>query len=67
MSDAVYTERADTGVATRDSANGQKTDWSGWENWLRGHLDIERQTILDAVVETVGDLEAKTRPPTPRA
>jgi len=22
-------------------------DWSGWERWLRGHLNIERRGLLD--------------------
>jgi hypothetical protein len=51
----VHTQRADTAI----SANDQETDWSGWERWMRGHLDIERKTILEAVVEVVGELEAK--------
>jgi hypothetical protein len=23
-------------------------DWSGWEKWLRGHLDAERETMIEA-------------------
>jgi hypothetical protein len=58
--DVIYTEPVFTerhAIATR--ADDQETDWSGWENWLRGHLNIEKQSILDAVVDAVGDLEAK--------
>jgi hypothetical protein len=51
----VYTERSDDGIATRGSANGQETDWSGWEKWMQGHLAIERQAILDGVADAVGD------------
>jgi hypothetical protein len=55
----LYTERADTAIATRASADDQETDWSGWERWMRGHLDIERVSIFEAVIEAVGELEAK--------
>jgi hypothetical protein len=51
-----YTERANTAITT--SANGG-TDWSGWERWLRGHLDIETQAIAEIITETIDDLEAK--------
>ena len=23
-------------------------DWSGWENWLRSHLDIQREVMTEA-------------------
>ena len=26
-------------------------DWSGWENWLRSHLDIEREVTIEAFGE----------------
>src|SRR5262249_47828575 len=58
--DLVYTEPAyaeRTAITTR--ANGQDTDENGWERWLRGHLDIERQVILDGVTEAVGDVLAQ--------
>src|SRR4029077_5318305 len=29
-------------------------DWSGWENWLRGHLDIEREIMIEAFGEALG-------------
>jgi hypothetical protein len=58
-SEPVYTERADTAIAAPASANGQETDWSGWEKWLRGHLDIEKESIFETIIETVGDLEAQ--------
>src|SRR5205823_2053283 len=31
----------------------------GWEKWLRGHLDRERTTIIDAVGGTLEDVEEK--------
>jgi hypothetical protein len=29
-------------------------DWSGWENWLRGHLDIEREFMIEVFGEALG-------------
>jgi hypothetical protein len=29
-------------------------DWSGWEAWLRGHLDIERQLLIEGLGEALG-------------
>ena len=29
-------------------------DWSGWENWLRSHLDIEREVMIEAFGEALG-------------
>src|SRR5262249_43354626 len=29
-------------------------DWSGWEKWLRGHLDIEREVLIEAFGEALG-------------
>jgi hypothetical protein len=61
MSNLIYTqpiERAeDTAIAA--SANGGETDSSGWERWLRGHLDIERQVIVESIVEEINEVEAK--------
>jgi hypothetical protein len=57
--DVIYTEPVSERADTAISAGDQETDWSGWERWMRGHLDIERETILEAVVEAVGELEAK--------
>jgi len=33
------------------SSNGAASDWSGWEKWLRGHLDNERAKMHEAVAE----------------
>src|ERR1700745_4041386 len=29
-------------------------DWSGWENWLRSHLDIEREFMIEVFGEALG-------------
>ena len=29
-------------------------DWSGWEKWLRSHLDNERQFMIEVVGEALG-------------
>ena len=34
-------------VVTRAS----EPDWSGWEKWLRSHLDIEREVMTEAFGE----------------
>jgi hypothetical protein len=28
-------------------------DWSGWERWLRAHLDIERNLMIEGVAEAM--------------
>jgi hypothetical protein len=33
------------------SAAEAETGWSGWEQWLRGHLDIERDKMLRGFAE----------------
>src|SRR6516164_9395408 len=30
-------------------------EWAGWEQWLRGHLDIERSRLLAAFGEALGE------------
>ena len=64
MSDLIYTEPkytecADTAVVTRGSADDP---WGGWERWLDGHLAIERHAIVETIVETLSEVEAKYRP-----
>ena len=29
-------------------------DWSGWENWLRSHLDIQREVMTEAFGKALG-------------
>src|SRR5262249_56429142 len=29
-------------------------DWSGWEKWLRGHLDIEREFLIEVFGAALG-------------
>ena len=29
-------------------------DWSGWEKWLRSHLDIDREVMIEAFGEALG-------------
>jgi hypothetical protein len=36
-------------------------DWSGWENWLRGHLDIEREVMIEAFGEALGTVGHELR------
>jgi hypothetical protein len=37
-------------IATR----APEPDWSGWENWLRSHLDIQREVMTEAFGEALG-------------
>jgi hypothetical protein len=55
----VYTERAGAAIAAPTSADGQETDWSGWQRWLDGWLAIERQAIAETIAEALNELEAK--------
>jgi len=36
-------------------------DWSGWERWLRAHLDIERERMLDGIAEATVTLIQRER------
>jgi hypothetical protein len=33
-------------------------DWSGWEEWLRGYLDIERQLLIEGLGKALGMVPA---------
>lgn len=33
------------------NGDGAETDWSGWERWMQGHLDIHHEQMFDAVAE----------------
>jgi hypothetical protein len=48
--------RAPSDLAEVEPAQGIEPayDWSGWERWLRGHLDIERQLLIEGVGEALG-------------
>jgi hypothetical protein len=37
--------------ARMPSSDGAASDWSGWEAWLRGHLNNERAEMLEAVAQ----------------
>ena len=34
-------------------SESEQTDWSRWEKWLRGHLDIEREEMLAGIAKAV--------------
>jgi hypothetical protein len=36
-------------------------DWSGWEKWLRSHLDIEREFMIEAFGEALGLVSQELR------
>ena len=36
-------------------------DWSGWENWLRSHLDIQREIMTEAFGEALGTVGHELR------
>ena len=36
-------------------------DWSGWENWLRSHLDIEREVMIEGLGEALGTVGNELR------
>jgi hypothetical protein len=39
----------------------EEEDFSGWERWLRGHLDNERAAIIEEVIEMVAVALAEER------
>jgi hypothetical protein len=36
-------------------AREEARDWSGWEKWLESHLAIERETLIQALGEVLGE------------
>jgi hypothetical protein len=36
-------------------------DWSGWEAWLRAHLDNERAVFTEALAEVISELRKEWR------
>ena len=36
-----------------DERAREQVYWSGWEKWLRGHLDIEREGLIEALGEAL--------------
>jgi len=53
----------------RDAApsEGEQQDWSGWEKWLRGHLNNERAEMLEAVAQGMAMFVDKQLTPIDRA
>jgi hypothetical protein len=42
--------RAPSDLVEVESAREEpKYDWSGWEKWLRAHLDIEREDMIESL------------------
>jgi hypothetical protein len=54
-------ENGDAGIIYKDFDNGtlqdaaaaadEQIDWSGWERWLAGHLEIFRQEMIEGMAE----------------
>ena len=44
--------------AAAGTAEGEQ-DWSGWESWIRGHLNIERETIFTVVGDVLAERDAE--------
>jgi hypothetical protein len=53
----VYRERHDA-LVTVPEANA---DWSQWEAWLDGHLEVLRSEVADSVARAIGLVIASTR------
>jgi hypothetical protein len=47
----VYKDYQGNASQAAATAADEQTDWSGWERWMRAHLDNEREAILDIVAE----------------
>jgi|SRR5215471_5229990 len=63
-------ESDDAGLIYKDYDNGAlehaphpapEQDWSGWERWLRGHLDNERVVIAQAIGEVIAEERESAR------
>jgi hypothetical protein len=53
MSEAVM--RAPSDLVEVESAREEpEYDWSGWEKWLRAHLDIEREDMIESLGDALG-------------
>src|SRR6516165_5918944 len=53
----VRKEYSDALVVTSSADEGEK-DFSGWENWMRAHKQIERELILETVAEVLNEMQA---------
>jgi len=63
-------ESDDDGLVYKDHDNAAQqpapateaeADWSGWEKWLRGHLNNERAEMLDLLAKAMGEVIAEER------
>src|SRR5262249_27400079 len=61
-------ETDDAGLVYKEFDNGAlapapqaDADWSGWERWLRAHLNIERGGLLDALKKDLVNIIAEKR------
>ena len=61
-------EPDDPGIVYKEYDNSEPApapvadaDWSGWERWLRAHLNIERRGLLEALEKDIADIIAEMR------
>jgi hypothetical protein len=60
FTDPTYTERGDGSIiAPSCMETGEQDQWRGWNLWLKNNLLIERDLLLRAFGEALGELEAK--------
>jgi hypothetical protein len=57
----VYKDYDNSAPPAAAAAADEETDWSGWERWLRAHLDNEREVILDIVGHAMDMLAEQER------
>src|SRR5262249_55651359 len=51
----------DDAVVEPAQAQDDPAQWEAWERWMSGHLDIEREAMLDGVAEFVTEMLNRER------
>jgi hypothetical protein len=57
----VYKDHDNAALQPAPATEAEAQDWSGWEKWLRGHLDNERAEMLDLLAKAMGEVIAEER------
>jgi hypothetical protein len=57
----VYKDYQGNASQAAATAADEQTDWSGWERWLRAHLDNEREALFDIIGDAMNKMAEQER------
>jgi hypothetical protein len=57
----VYKDYQGNASQAAATAENEQADWSGWENWLRAHLDNERERLFDIIGDAMDAMAEQER------